>query len=267
MVSARRPRCASPKPEPREQANQFDLDGDGYLTKEEYSASALSDVMDFDALDANGDGSACLAVALDAGGQLAYRVDPYDSTQQDLQALLDGTLLMDIYNDCIKALVDALKAELTPETPEDSKALVGPAQRRAPLFHHDAVTALLLGPIQIVVGDLQQRLGALRRLAGLAQMAVHADGGRDRNRVLGRLNRALVDRAQDALEDRRAVGPDVGVVHHQRELLAPEPRQDVGRADRSEQAPCESDQHLVPDVVAGRPRTPPLRSGPRHSCF
>jgi uncharacterized lipoprotein YehR (DUF1307 family) len=25
--------CASPKPEPREQANQFDLDGDGYLTK------------------------------------------------------------------------------------------------------------------------------------------------------------------------------------------------------------------------------------------
>ena len=48
--------CASPKPEPREQANQFDLDGDCYLTKEEYSASALSDVMDFDALDANGDG-------------------------------------------------------------------------------------------------------------------------------------------------------------------------------------------------------------------
>jgi len=48
--------CASSKPEPREQANRFDLDGDGYLTREEYSASALSEVMEFDALDADGDG-------------------------------------------------------------------------------------------------------------------------------------------------------------------------------------------------------------------
>lgn len=48
--------CASSKPEPREQANQFDLDGDGYLTREEYSASALSGVMEFEALDADGDG-------------------------------------------------------------------------------------------------------------------------------------------------------------------------------------------------------------------
>jgi len=48
--------CASSEPDPREQANRFDLDGDGYLTREEYSASALSDVMDFDALDADGDG-------------------------------------------------------------------------------------------------------------------------------------------------------------------------------------------------------------------
>lgn len=48
--------CASSKPEPREQANRFDLDGDGYLAREEYSASALSDVMEFDALDADGDG-------------------------------------------------------------------------------------------------------------------------------------------------------------------------------------------------------------------
>jgi hypothetical protein len=48
--------CASSKPEPREHANRFDLDGDGYLTREEYSASALSNVMEFDALDADGDG-------------------------------------------------------------------------------------------------------------------------------------------------------------------------------------------------------------------
>ena len=61
---------------------------------------------------------------------------------------------------------------------------MGPAQRRAPLFHHDAVTALLLGPIQIVVGDLQQRLGALRRLAGLggAQLGARAGEGEEPDR-------------------------------------------------------------------------------------
>lgn len=54
--------CASskpgpgPGPGPREQANHFDLDGDGYLTREEYSASALSDVLEFDSLDTDGDG-------------------------------------------------------------------------------------------------------------------------------------------------------------------------------------------------------------------
>ena len=48
--------CAAPKPEPRQQVNRFDRDGDGYLTREEYSASALSGVMAFDALDTDGDG-------------------------------------------------------------------------------------------------------------------------------------------------------------------------------------------------------------------
>lgn len=48
--------CASKKPEPRPQLNQYDLDGDGFLTRDEYPASALSNVMEFDDLDADGDG-------------------------------------------------------------------------------------------------------------------------------------------------------------------------------------------------------------------
>ncbi len=48
--------CASPKQAPREQVNRFDLDGDGYLTREEYSASTLSRAMDFDSLDTDSDG-------------------------------------------------------------------------------------------------------------------------------------------------------------------------------------------------------------------
>ncbi len=48
--------CASSKPDSHEKVNQFDSDGDGYLTPEEYSASALSDVVEFDSLDADGDG-------------------------------------------------------------------------------------------------------------------------------------------------------------------------------------------------------------------
>tara|TARA_R110002096_G_scaffold128768_1_gene277080 strand:- start:1318 stop:1626 length:309 start_codon:yes stop_codon:yes gene_type:complete len=48
--------CASKKPEPGPQANKYDLDGDGFLTPEEYSASALSDAVAFEALDTDGDG-------------------------------------------------------------------------------------------------------------------------------------------------------------------------------------------------------------------
>lgn len=48
--------CASPKPDPRKQAMQFDLDGDGYLTREEYRATAISQVLEFEALDTDRDG-------------------------------------------------------------------------------------------------------------------------------------------------------------------------------------------------------------------
>ncbi len=47
--------CASSKPDRGEKINQFDSDGDGFLSREEYSASSLSEVVEFESLDADGD--------------------------------------------------------------------------------------------------------------------------------------------------------------------------------------------------------------------
>ena len=47
--------CASSKPDRHQNVNQFDTDGDGYLTPDEYAESALSDVVAFESLDADGD--------------------------------------------------------------------------------------------------------------------------------------------------------------------------------------------------------------------
>lgn len=80
-------------------------------------------------LDANGDGRLSLSIARGANGVPTYQVEKYDPKQDTLKALLDGTLLMDFYNDCIKSLVDAIQDELTAD-PEEKDALVGPTLRR-----------------------------------------------------------------------------------------------------------------------------------------
>lgn len=78
----------------------------------------------------NGEGSIALTVARGASGEAEFKVEKYDPKKENSwEALLDGTLLMDFYQHCIKDLVEALQDELTAD-PEEKNALVGPTLRR-----------------------------------------------------------------------------------------------------------------------------------------
>lgn len=78
----------------------------------------------------DGEGSVALSVARGEGGEVEFKVEKYDPKKENnWEALLDGTLLLDFYQHCIKDLVDALQDELTAD-PEEKNALVGPTLRR-----------------------------------------------------------------------------------------------------------------------------------------
>ncbi|MDN5794396.1 MAG: DUF6519 domain-containing protein [Intrasporangium sp.] len=82
-------------------------------------------------IDENGNADLCLTMSmteLGPDGQPALQVTPYTKGEDDLQHILQGTLLMDFYTDCIKSLHDWLRKEFEP--PEDEKGLpVGPQRQ------------------------------------------------------------------------------------------------------------------------------------------
>ncbi len=78
----------------------------------------------------NGEGSVALTVARGTDGDAEFKVEKYDPKKENnWETLLDGTLLLDFYQHCIKDLVDALQDELTAD-PDEKNALVGPTFRR-----------------------------------------------------------------------------------------------------------------------------------------
>jgi predicted flap endonuclease-1-like 5' DNA nuclease len=91
-----------------------------------------------------GNGQVSLSITRGTGGEPGYEVENYDPRKDTWAAALDGTLLMDFYNDCIKRLVEAVQDELTAD-PEEKNALVGPTMRRwislvnlfVQLFNHE----------------------------------------------------------------------------------------------------------------------------------
>ncbi|MDP2106687.1 MAG: hypothetical protein Q8J76_11890, partial [Desulfobulbaceae bacterium] len=93
---------------------------------------------------ADGNGTISLTIERGQDGAPVLKVEKYDPKQETWAKMLDGTLLMDFYQDCIKDLVDALKDELTAD-PEEKNALVGPTLRRwisllnliIQIFNHD----------------------------------------------------------------------------------------------------------------------------------
>ncbi len=58
----------------------------------------------------DGNGRVCLRLDQGADGQPAVAVEPFDPVKHK-KSLFDGTLLMDFYQDCIKALYDGIVAE------------------------------------------------------------------------------------------------------------------------------------------------------------
>jgi len=79
------------------------------------------------------DGDVSLILDPRANSQSPFRVEPYKQPSSKWQSLLAGTLLADVLQDCIKGLIDFVKAEFT-TPPGEEKALVGPTQKRITTF-------------------------------------------------------------------------------------------------------------------------------------
>lgn len=134
-------------------------------------------VEDYDSANPNdpirkeGDGSACLLIARGQNGLPSFAVEKYDPKQDTLAKLLDGTLLMDFYQDCILDLVKAVQGELSAD-PNEQKALVGPTMRRwiallnlfIQLFNYDNGRYVFLSPKEhAILKKFYERLQELLR--------------------------------------------------------------------------------------------------------
>lgn len=126
----------------------IDCEGNDLLTEQDEIVDVLEGIRELEeedpdapVLNDDGNGEICLTLGLDEQQRIRVGMERYDRSKDNLRSMLDGTLLMDFYNDCIKGLVDAVQDELTPD-PEEKDALVGPTQRR--------LTALLNLFIQVV---------------------------------------------------------------------------------------------------------------------
>lgn len=124
------------------QPHTFDFIASIDQTQEEGNATLLDD---------NGNGSVCMSVALDSEGNPTYNLEPYDKADSSWQSLLDGTLLMDFFDDCVLDLIESLREEInlsaSEAAAEEAKTgeLVGFQRRR--------MTALLNLIIQFINQD------------------------------------------------------------------------------------------------------------------
>lgn len=79
------------------------------------------------------DGDYCLILEGGDKQRGRYSLEKSPPPKKGMQPLLEDTLLMDFYNDCIKSLVDFVIDEFTPD-PEEKKLPVGPTQKRITTF-------------------------------------------------------------------------------------------------------------------------------------
>jgi hypothetical protein len=78
------------------------------------------------------DGDVCLILE-GRDKDARFRLEPKPQPKQNWQALLAGTLLADVIQDCVMSLIDFFKDEFT-VPPGEEKGLVGPTQKRITTF-------------------------------------------------------------------------------------------------------------------------------------
>ncbi len=113
----------------------IDCEGRDIIVREEVDISLmkrveqLAEELDTAVLDDNGDGEVCLTLALDSTARTTFGVEPFDPNERDLTSLLQGTMLLDFYQDCILRLKEFLDDELADDD-DDNADCVSPARRR-----------------------------------------------------------------------------------------------------------------------------------------
>lgn len=93
-----------------------------------------------DVLDEQGNGEVCLRLDADSRGNLGVGVEKLDPADEQIPGILQGTLLFDFYDDCIRSLHEWLKEELT--RAEGDTSPVSPGQERL-----DALVNLIAQPV------------------------------------------------------------------------------------------------------------------------
>ena len=100
-----------------------------------------------DALDDDGDGEVCLNLSLDPELRTRFEVEPYVKERDPLAGLLTGTLLADLYADCVEPIQRFLETELEPPENEE-RGGVHPARERLA-----ALTNLMVQPLNPSTGQ------------------------------------------------------------------------------------------------------------------
>ena len=79
------------------------------------------------------DSEACLILDSNPSSANHYHVEPASAHPTGFKGLLQGTLLLDFFEECIQSLIDFFKDEFTPK-PGEENLPVGPAQKRLTTF-------------------------------------------------------------------------------------------------------------------------------------
>ncbi len=125
----------------------IDCEGNDLLLDHDDTIRVLDRALESKLIEPDKDGDVCLTLGLDQERKLNYGLEKFEPSKNIWQALLSGTLLLDFYNDCIKAIQDFLQTELTPP-PEEKDLPAGPVTQRVA-----ALTNLVAQPINPQAGQ------------------------------------------------------------------------------------------------------------------